>query len=322
MAAQRVDRRVGSRTLSLSNLDKVLWPRDGYTKGDLIEYYESVAQFAIPHLKGRPLTLQRYPDGIDKETFFEKQMPRGIPEWVERVTVPTTTGSRSEITFVLCNDAPTLVLLANLATIVLHVYTSRLPALEEPDFVILDLDPGEQCTLRTLASVTLGVRDLLTEIGLEALVKTTGGYGIHVILPLRSGYSYDSGKVFAEIVAREAAQRLGESVTLQRTMAKRPQKAVYLDYVQVGLGKTIVSPYSVRARDGAPVSTPLHWSEVAALARRRGSIAPADEFARYTIRTIPKRLAREGDLWSSRSWKKQALEGAIRKARRLWSQED
>ncbi|HVR47625.1 MAG TPA: non-homologous end-joining DNA ligase [Candidatus Binatia bacterium] len=320
MAPPRVTRRVGSRELSLSNLDKVLWPKDGFTKGDLIDYYERVAQYALPHLKGRPLTLQRYPNGIGGETFFEKQIPRGIPDWVERVTVPTPSGLRSQITFVLCNDLPTLVLLANLAAIVLHVWTSRAPALEEPDFVIFDLDPGEKCTLRTLAEVTLGVRDLLGEVGLKPLVKTTGGYGVHVVLPLRSGYSYDTAKVFAEIVARQAAQRLGESVTLQRTVAKRPQAAVYLDYVQVGLGKTIVAPYSVRARDGAPVSTPLHWSEVEALARRRAPTAPADEFAKMNIRTAPKRFEREGDLWGGALWKKQRLEGALAKAQRLWSE--
>src|SRR5579863_10423405 len=320
MAPPRTQRRVGSHELSLSNLDKILWPKDGYTKGDLIGYYERVAPYALAHLKGRPLTLQRYPNGIDAEAFFEKQIPRGVPEWVERVTVPTPSGSRGEITFVLCNDLPTLVLLANLAAIVLHVWTSRLPKVDEPDFVIFDLDPGERCTLRTLAEVALGVRDLLGEIGLKPLVKTTGGYGLHVVLPLRSGYSYDTAKVFAEVVARQAAQRLGESVTLQRAIAKRPQKAVYLDYVQVGLGKTIVAPYSVRARDDAPVSTPLHWSEVEAFARGRGATAPADAFATYTIRTAPKRFAREGDLWGRAHWKKQRLEPAIAKAQRLWSQ--
>jgi bifunctional non-homologous end joining protein LigD len=320
MPPPRVTRRVGSRTLSLSNLDKILWPDDGYTKGDLIDYYEGVAPLALPHLKGRPLTLQRYPNGIAGETFFEKQISRGVPDWVERVTVPTPGGSRSETTFVLCNDTATLILLANLATIVLHVWTSRVPALGEPDFVIFDLDPGEECTLRTLAAVAIAIRWLLGEIGLSARVKTTGGYGVHVVLPLQGGYSYDTAKVFAEIVARQAAQRLGDSVTLQRAIAKRPRNAVYLDYVQVGLGKTIVAPYSVRARTGAPVSTPLHWSEVEAFARRRTAGAPADEFAKYTIRTVPKRLEREGDLWGAKNWKKQRLEAATGKARRLWSQ--
>jgi bifunctional non-homologous end joining protein LigD len=319
MAEARVSARVGSRTLSLSNLAKVLWPRDGYTKGDLISYYENVAPYALAHLKDRPLTLQRYPNGIDGQQFFEKQMPRGTPDWIDRVTVPTPGGSRSHVTFLVCDDAPSLVYVANLATIVLHIWTSRVGALEEPDFVIFDLDPGEKCTLKTLTAVTLTVRGLLEAIGLKPLVKTTGGYGVHVVVPLASGYSYDTAKIFAELVARRAAGELGELATLQRTIAKRPQSAVYIDFVQVGQGKTIVAPYSVRARDGAPVSTPLDWSEVEAFARRRTAAMPADEFAKYTIATAPKRLEREGDLWGAKRWKKQRLEPAIAKAQRLWS---
>lgn len=318
-AQERTSVRVGTRTLSLSNLDKVLWPRDGYAKGDLIAYYRAVAPQAIAHLKDRPLTLQRYPNGIEGQTFFEKQMPKGMPEWIGRVTVPTPGGSRSEVTFPLCNDEPSLVYFANLAAIVLHVWTSRIPTLDEPDYVLFDLDPGEKCTLRTLAAVTLALREILGEIGLKALVKTTGGYGMHVVVPLASGYTYDTAKVFAEIVARRAASQLGELATLQRTIAKRPQAAVYIDYVQVGLGKTIVAPYSARARDSAPVSTPLDWSEVEAFGRRRSTVLPADEFAKYSIRTVPSRLEREGDLWGPKLWKGQRLEKASAKAGRLWA---
>jgi len=318
MAAPRVSARVGSRTLSLSNLDKVLWPRDGYTKGDLIEYYTKVASSAVPHLKSRPLTLQRYPNGIDGEAFFEKQVPRGAPDWIERVTVPTPGGRNAETTFPVCNDAASLVYLANLAAIVLHVWTSRMPVLDEPDFVIFDLDPGEKCTLETLVTVTLRLRELLGAIGLKPLVKTTGGYGVHVVVPLAAGYSYDTVKIFAEVVARRAAGELEQSATLQRAVAKRSPSAVYIDYVQVGQGKTIVAPYSVRARDGAPVSTPLHWDEVEAFARRRTTVLPADEFAKHTIATVVGRVEREGDLWGSKHWKKQRLEPAIAKAKRLW----
>ena len=318
-AAQRVDVRVGNRTLSLSNLDKVLWPRDGYTKGDLIGYYRSVAKVLLPHLRAIPLTLQRYPNGVDGAQFFEKQAPRGMPEWIDRIAVPTPGGRQSETTFPICNDEPSLVYFANLAAIVLHVWTSHVPTLDEPDYVLFDLDPGERCTLRTLATVALGFRDLLKEIGLQPLVKTTGGFGVHVVVPLAAGYSYDSAKVFAEIVARRAAGDLGEKATLQRTIAKRPDDAVYIDYVQVGMGKTIVPPYGVRARDRAPVSTPLHWEEVEAFARRRGRTLPADEFAKHTIGTMPARLEREGDLWAGKGWKPQRLEKASAAAARLWS---
>lgn len=315
---KRTDVRVGSRTLSLSNLEKVLWPRDGYTKGDLIAYYREVAEYAIVHLKERPLTLQRYPNGIDGAAFFEKQMPRGMPDWIDRVTVPTPEGSRSETTFPVCDDEPSLVYFANLAAIVLHIWTSRVAALDEPDFVLFDLDPGERCTLATLAKVALTVRNLLQAIGLRPLVKSTGGYGVHVVVPLAAGYSYETAKVFAELIARRAAAELGDRATLTRAIAKRPQSAVYIDYVQVGLGKTIVAPYSVRARDRAPVSTPLDWSEVEAFGRRRSAAAPADEFAKFTIRTVPARLEREGDLWGPKRWKGQRLEAASAKASRLW----
>lgn len=321
MSEKRVAVRVGSRELSLSNLDKALWPRDGITKGNLIDYYREVATPAVAFLKDRPLTLQRYPNGIDASSFFEKQMPRGMPDWIGRVTVPTPGGARSELTFPLCNDAPSLIYFANLAAIVLHIWTSRIGTLDEPDFILFDLDPGETCTLKTLATVALRVRDILDEIGLGTLVKTTGGYGVHVVVPLAGGYSYDTAKVFAELAARHAAAQLGDLATLARTVAKRSTSAVYIDFVQVGLGKTIVAPYSVRARDGAPVSTPLHWEEIEAFARRRTATAPADEFAKYSIRTTPARLEREGDLWGPKLWKKQRLEGAIKKARQLWPEQ-
>jgi bifunctional non-homologous end joining protein LigD len=318
MTAERVPLKVGPRTLSLSNLDKVLWPRDGYTKGDLIDYYRSVSQFILPHLAGRPLTLQRYPNGIDAESFFEKRLPKGIPDWVDRVT---TTGAedRRKITYVVCNDEPTLVYVANLASIVLHVWTSRVDSLDEPDFVFFDLDPGEKCSLKTLATVALAVRDELKHIGMECLVKTSGGMGLHVFVPLTGGYSYESVKLFAELVARHVASRSGNLVTLERSVKKRDPQAVYLDFQQVGRGKTYVVAYSVRARDEAPVSMPLRWVEVEAFARKRAGVAPWDEFAKFSMRSAPKRLKSQGDLWAGKAWKKQRLEPAITKAQKVWS---
>ncbi|HEX8807257.1 MAG TPA: hypothetical protein VF741_09915, partial [Candidatus Aquilonibacter sp.] len=170
---------VGKRQLSLSNLDKVLFPRDGYTKGDLIEYYRGVAQWLLPHLRDCPLTLQRYPDGIDAQSFFEKHLPKGLPDWAARVTLASPEGQRAKTTYMLCNDEATLVFVANLASIVLHVWTSRVETIEEPDYVFFDLDPGEQCTIKTLAAIALEVRDLLASIGLTSLVKTSGGMGLH-----------------------------------------------------------------------------------------------------------------------------------------------
>ena len=316
--AQRTPTIVGKRQLSLSNLDKVLFPRDGYTKGDLIGYYRSVAPWLLPHLRDCPLTLQRYPDGIDAQSFFEKHLPKGLPDWAERATLTSPEGQRAKTTYMLCNDEATLVFVANLAAIVLHVWTSRVATIEEPDYVFFDLDPGEQCTIRTLAAVALEVRDLLASIGLTALVKTSGGMGLHVVVPLVSGYSYEAAKMFAEIVATRLAHEDSARISLERSVAKRNQSAVYFDFQQVGRGKTIVSAFSVRARDGAPVSTPLVWDEVEALARKRSGV-PADIFATFNLKTTPKRLERDGDLWSGKAWKKQRLEPAIGKAQKAWS---
>jgi bifunctional non-homologous end joining protein LigD len=317
MSAPRTAVRVGSRTLSVSNLDKVLFPRDGYTKGNLIDYYRGVAEWILPHLRDRPLTLQRYPDGIGAQSFFEKHLPRGLPDWVPRESVTSPEGHRSHTTYMLCNDEPTLVYVANLASIVLHVWTSRAETIEEPDYVFFDLDPGEQCSLKTLATVALELRTMFQAVGIEILVKTSGGMGLHVVVPLASGYTYDTAKLFAELVAQHIAGARPDLITIERSLKKRDQSLVYFDYLQVGRGKTIVSTYSVRARDGAPVSTPLDWSEVEAFARKRSG-APWDAFAAFTIETTPKRLAREGDLWSGKAWKKQRLESAIKKAQRLW----
>ncbi len=308
---------IGGRTVSLTNQDKVLFPRDGLTKGDLVTYYRTVAQWILPHLRDNPLTLQRYPDGIDGPSFFEKHLPRGLPDWAPRVDLSSPGGTRATTTYMVCNDEATLVFVANLASIVLHLWTSHIEAIEEPDYVFFDLDPGEECSLKTLASVALEMRDVLASIGITTLTKTSGGMGLHVVVPLGSGYGYDAAKIFAEAVAKHVAQLDPKRVTLDRALKTRDQSAVYLDYLQVGRGKTIVSAYSVRARDGAPVSMPLDWSEVEAFAKKRSG-APWDAFVNFNIKTAPVRLAREGDLWSGKAWKKQRLEPAIKKAQKQW----
>lgn len=311
-AAQSVE--LDGHTLTLSNRDKVLWPGDGYTKGDLVAYYRAVAPIILPHLQGRPLTLQRYPDGITGQSFFEKNAPRFLPAWVPTVTVKSEFGRHESVRFIVCGDEATLVYVANLAAIVLHVWTSREGSLDIPDFLFFDLDPHEDCTLATLAEVALALRDALAEIGLESLVKSSGGTGLHVVVPLIAQYDYEFCKGFAELVARTLHERLPDRTTLQRMPARRPLGTVYLDYVQVGKGKTLVAPYSVRARAEAPVSMPLDWSEVEALGRKRAK-DPAGEFARFTVKNVLPLLERRGDLWSGSFWRPQRLEPALTKAR-------
>ena len=307
--------KVGGRELTFSNLEKVLFPRDGYTKGDLIAYYLSVAKWLLPHLKDRPLTLQRYPDGIGGQSFFEKQAPRFTPDWIKTVALSADQGSR-KVAYILCNDEATLAWCANLAAIVLHVWYSHRPTLEYPDYALFDLDPTDGCTMKTLATVALEFADMLSEIGLKPLVKTTGGSGLHVVIPLQSKYSYDAIKQFAEIAARRVAHELPKLTTLERSIAKRPKGTVLLDWVQVGRGKTVVPPYGVRARDGAPVSMPLEWSELKAMGAKRSTPEAAN--ARWTIANARKRLQSEGDLWGGKAWKAAALEPALKKAQRAW----
>jgi bifunctional non-homologous end joining protein LigD len=305
-------------TLTLTNQDKVLFPRDGYTKGDLVAYYRAVAPVILPYLHGNPLTLERYPDGIDvPRGFWEKQMPRFTPDWIPRVKVKPSTGESREVTFLLCEDEATLVWLANLAAITLHIWYSHLPTLDRPDVVLLDLDPGERCPLARLAKVALAFREELAGIGVRAYVKTTGGMGLHVLVPLAPRYDYELAKGFAELVARHVHAALPDDTTLERTIARRPQDRVYLDWVQVGKGKTYVAPFSVRARDGAPVSMPLAWRDVEGMRRKRAPETTA-EMRRWTIRNVPGLVAKGGDPWQREGWEPQALEGALTRARSLW----
>lgn len=307
---------VAGRSLNVTNLDKVLWPRDGFTKGDLIAYYRAVAPWILPHLAGRPLTLERYPNGIDEPGWWEKHIPRGLPSWVK--TVKTTASTKSEtIEFIVCEDEATLAYVANLASVVLHVWYSRTPTLDVPDFILIDLDPFDGCTLATLARVALAARDELAAIGVTALVKTTGGSGLHVVVPLEARYDWEQAKGFAELIARRIHDVEPDHTTLERTIAKRPKGTVYLDFVQVGKGKTYVAPYSVRARDGAPVSMPIAWSEVEAMRRKRAK-ETSPEMARWNMTNVPKLLAKQGDQWSE-GWTPYRLENVVSAARSLWT---
>lgn len=314
-AAAKTQLDVGGRSLQVTNLDKVLWPRDGITKGDLIAYYRAVARWLLPHVQGRPLTLERYPNGIDEAGWWEKHVPRGLPAWVP--TVKTAASTRHEqIEFIVCDDEATLAYVANLAAVVLHVWYSRTPTLDVPDFILVDLDPGAGCTLATLARVALTARDELAAAGVTPLVKTTGGSGLHVVVPLEPRYDWEQAKGFAELIARRIHAVRGDETTLERTIARRPHGTVYLDYVQVGKGKTYIAPYSVRARDGAPVSMPIAWSEVEAMSRKRAK-ETAPEMTRWNLRNVPKLLAKSGDAWAHVEGYR--LERVIAAARSRWS---
>jgi bifunctional non-homologous end joining protein LigD len=320
MAAKKTETSVdvGGRTVKLTNQEKVLFPKDGYTKGDLVAYYRAVAPVILPYLRDNPLTMERFPDGIAvPRGIWEKQMPRYTPDWVGRATIPPTTGEPRDVTYVVVNDEAALVWVANLAAITLHIWYSHVPAIDVPDVILFDLDPGERCPLARLAKVALAFREELANIGITPLVKTTGGMGLHVIVPLEPHYDYDVAKGVSELVARRIHSVLPKDSTLERTIARRPDDVVYLDWVQVGKGKTYVAPFTVRARDGAPVSMPLAWRDVEAMRRKRAPETTA-EMRRWTIANVPGLVAKHGDPWRREGCEPQSLESALTKARSLW----
>jgi bifunctional non-homologous end joining protein LigD len=236
---------------------------------------------------------------------------------VQRVTIKPSTGEPREVTYVVCDDEATLVWVANLAAITLHIWYSRVQSLDTPDVILFDLDPGERCPLARLAKVALAFREELANVGLRAYVKTTGGMGLHVVLPLQPKYDYDLAKGVSELVARRIHSVLPKDTTLERSISKRPEDLVYLDWVQVGKGKTYVAPFTVRARDGAPVSMPLGWREVEAMRRKRAP-ETTREMRRWTIANVPGLVAKNGDPWRREGWKPQSLESALSRARSLW----
>jgi bifunctional non-homologous end joining protein LigD len=309
---------VDGRTVTLTNQDKVLFPNDGYTKGDLVAYYRAVAPVILPYLRDNPLTMERFPDGIGvARGIWEKQMPRYTPEWVHRVTIKPSTGEPREVTYVVVDDEATLVWVANLAAITLHIWYSHVPTIDVPDVILFDLDPGERTPLARLARVALAFREELANVGIRAYVKTTGGMGLHVIVPLEPHYDYDVAKGVSELVARRIHAVLPNDTTLERAIARRPDDRVYLDWVQVGKGKTYVAPFSVRARDGAPVSMPLAWTDVEPMRRKRAPETTA-EMRRWTIANVPKLVAKHGDPWRAEGWAPQSLDDALTRAKALW----
>lgn len=289
--------RIGGKPVTLSNPDKVLWPADGYTKGDLVEYYRAVSKWILPYLKDRPLSLERYPNGIRKPGFFEKNAPKSLPPFVKTVSLKAG-GKRPQVRYVLCNDEATLAYLANLAAIALHAFMSHTGSLDHPDFTLFDLDRGDGCPLSTLATVALLVRDELRKRKLTSQPKTTGGSGLHVFAWTRGRFTYEQGRALTNEVALAIEAAYPKLVTLERMIAKRPRGRVYMDWAQVALGKTVVMPFVVRARDRAPVSMPLRWSDVEKMRRSR-EMDTAKVFSRWNISTVPKLLQRQGDPWKS-----------------------
>jgi bifunctional non-homologous end joining protein LigD len=270
------------RKVPFSNLDKPFWPDDGYTKGDLIEYYRAVSPWLLPYLRDRPVVLTRYPDGIAGKSFFQKDAPGFVPGWVRTERMWSEHAQR-EIDYFICDDLEMLLYIVNLGTIPLHVWSSRVKTLAQPDWCILDFDP-KGAPFEHVVRLALRARQLCEEIGLPCFPKTSGASGLHVLVPLGQQCTYEQSRAFGEVLARVLCEAEPDIATVTRAVGARAGK-VYVDYLQNGHGRLLAGMYSVRPLPGATVSTPLDWGEV----------GPDLDPRVFTLRSVPERLGARGD---------------------------
>ncbi len=266
----------------LSNLDKIYWPEEGYTKGDMIRYYQEIAPFILPYLKDRPQSLHRHPNGINDKGFFQKDA-KDEPDWIKTVDVDSE--SKEKIHYLLCQDKDSLAYINNLGCIEINPWNSTADDQDHPDYLVLDLDPVD-IAFSKVVDVTLKAKEILDHAQLRSFCKTSGGRGMHIYLPLRKKYTFDQTKDFTHFICMLIHKQCPGYTSLERSPQKR-KGMVYLDYLQNKIGATMAAPYSLRPRPGAPVSTPLEWSEVTP------RLDPQD----FTLKNIRARLAKKGDLW-------------------------
>ncbi len=296
--------RKGKRVLKLSNLDKPFWPEEGITKGDLLRYYREIAPVVVPHLKDRPFTMKRYPDGAFGKSFFQKDAPSHMPDWIPTVEIEVSTREsprqRRTIKAPLVNDELALLWMANMGCIDLNTWYSRMDKPERPDFVLFDLDPSPDVGFKEVVQVALLVKQALDSLGLVAFAKTSGADGMHVLVPIARRHTYEDTRRFSEVVAGAIASTHRGLATTEWSKAKR--RGVLIDANQNGMGKTIASAYSVRPKEGAPVSAPLRWDEVTE------SLDPAT----FTMEAVLHRVGEHGDLFAGVLSEKQSLAQALK----------
>jgi bifunctional non-homologous end joining protein LigD len=279
--------------------DKVLFPEDGITKAELVEYYRRIGPVMLKHIRDRPIMMQRFPDGIHRDGFIQQQIPDYFPDWIKRVRVSKERGT---ITHAVCNNVATLVYLANQACITLHAWLSRAGRLEYPDQMIFDLDPAD-AVFDKVRSSALGLRELLHELGLASFVKTTGLFGAHVVVPLDSSATFDEVRAFARDVAAELVRRDPDQRTIEMRKEKRGARLL-VDIMRNAYGQTAVAPYAIRAFAGAPVAMPLAWRDL-----ERGAIGPRT----FTIRNVSEYLRVNGDPWSGMARRARSIRLARRR---------
>ena len=268
-----------------THLDKLFWPNEGFTKGDLIRYYGRIAKVILPYLKDRPMVLNRHPDGIKGVSFFQKNVdPKHLPPFVKSIAIRAKSTGRN-VHYVICNNKNTLLYLANLGCIEMHPWNSRTVRIRSPDFLTIDLDPSGN-SFNEVITVAQAARKVIETAGGRCLVKTSGKRGLHILVPLQAIYDFSEVRSVAKTIVGIIHARLPKLTTLQPRAARR-QKKIYLDYVRNSIGQTLAAPYSLRAYPGATISTPLDWSEL------NKGLRPS----RFTMQTIFKRIQGKGDVW-------------------------
>ncbi len=287
----------------ITHPEKVLFPDDGITKGDLAVYYEAVAPVMLPHLRGRPITMERYPSGIGKKGFWQKDVSKGFPDWLERVEVPKKDGV---VHHPVVTDVRSLLWVTNQNTITQHVWTSRIPDLYQPDMCVFDLDPSRD-DVPSIRAAAIGLRDLLAELGLPSWVKTTGSKGFHIVVPLDGKTNMGQAARFANAVGTLFVKRAPDRLTQEFSKVDRKGR-IYVDTGRNGYSATFAAVYTVRAKPRAPVSAPCTWEEI-----ERGEVDPAT----FTLRTMPDRIAKVGDIWADMRRRGRSLTRPYEKIRAL-----
>jgi bifunctional non-homologous end joining protein LigD len=289
-SSSKVGIKIGSRKLTLSNPDKVYWPEPGFTKGEMVAYYRAVAPVMVPHLKNRAVTLKRYPEGVDGFSFFEKNCPKGKPDWVRTVDVDRKKDGKT-IHYCVGWDEATLVWMANLGSIELHISLSRASNLMKPTAMVYDLDPGAPATIVECSELALEMKKRFSRLGLEMFPKTSGSKGLHLYVPLNTAATFEKTSALAHAIALQLEEEMPDTVVSTQKKTEREGK-ILIDWSQNGPHKTTISVYSMRAKDQPTCSTPVTWREVSACAKKGDP-----ELLRFTAADVIKRVKSKGDLF-------------------------
>lgn len=287
---QEAELAVGGKTLQVSNLQKVLYPKAGFTKGQVIDYYIRISDALLPHLKNRPLTLKRYPNGVEAEFFYEKKCPSHRPTWVNTAKV-WSEGNQADIHFCMANDLPTLVWAANLADLELHTSLARFPKVKSPTMLVFDLDPGAPADIVQCCQVGIWVRKIFADLGLECFAKTSGSKGLQIYIPLNTPTNYERTKPFAKSIAERLERDHPELVISKMAKALRGGK-VFVDWSQNDDHKTTICVYSLRAKEKPTVSTPVTWAEVEGALKKKDAKKLV-----FESKDVLQRVEKHGDLF-------------------------